>query len=78
MNQIEILRQAKFQVIPAKGLTMEESIRLSVLPRLDASSTRLNAAEAVGAAKKVIETQLGRTNLTAKDMRNAIVGLIKL
>ena len=77
MNKVEILKQAKFQVTPTRGITMEESIQLSMLPRLDINTSALNEAEIVGQVKRVIEKELNRSNITAKDMRNAVVGLLR-
>ena len=76
MNKQEILKQTKFQTTAPKGISMEESILLASLPRI---SKRKDTTDGmfVTIVKKYIELVLKRTNVTSKDMRNAIVGMIK-
>jgi len=78
MTKAELFRQAKLQAIPTRGISMEEQTIISGLPKFDVATTALNEAEVVRTIKQKIVFHLGRRNIPAKDLRNAIISLIEL
>ena len=77
MNKSKVMKQARTHVTASRGLSMEETIALSMLPRINTKKSVLDETTLVAQAKATIENHLNRTNITAKDMRNAVVGLLR-
>ena len=67
----------KNHIHSSRGLSIEETIVLASIPKIDISKTQLPMHTVISQAKGKIETVLGRKNIPGKDMRNAITSIIK-
>lgn len=76
MKTSEIIRACNTIVHSNRGIALTEEIKLKSIPRVKISDhSDLNPIELVSLARKVVYKTLGRTNVTPRDIKKAIINI---
>lgn len=71
----DILQACKLFVVANKGISLEEEVVLSKLPKIN--DQHMTAAELVVLAVGTIKRTLQRSNITPRDLKKATIRLIQ-
>lgn len=74
----DVIASCHLMVSPNKGITLEEQILLKKLPPITNVGNFKNSTELVSLAIKIIKSELGRSNITPRDLKKAVVNLIEV
>lgn len=79
MKQADIIKSCVLLVSSNKGISLEEEYALKGTPRVTVKGNKnLNSMELVQIARTIIFRTLGRSNVTPRDLKKAIINLIEL